>query len=1018
MKSVRKICLIIISCALLSLFAACNGTLSAPEDVFVDLENELSWSTVDGASIYTVEISSKNGDNLIELIKEEQQVNTYSFESRRTSVDLGNSNKFTLSEGDYIIKIKALGKTKGASDSDWSEAYEFHKEYETGCVYALINGGTEYEISRVGKASGAIVLEDFYRGKPVTQIAAQAFRNSVKITEVTLGSNVRSIGKNAFASCSKLEKVTLPESLVEIGESAFRACYSLKEINVPSGVKDIQYSTFAFCSSLGRVTLNEGLETIGEDAFASSVLITEITLPDSVKYVAGSAFSSGKALETVNFGAGVTEIGDYAFSRCDKLKKINFSANSSLEKLGSNAFSFCSELSGVVLPDGLQDIGEACFYGDTAMGEISIPETVAHVGVGAFERTGLYNASGEYVYADNWLVSYKAPLRDVISLGTEQIKEGTFAIADSVFALCQRLSEVRLPSSVEIVGNQAFAACPYLTKVIMPKVKAIGVSAFMSCEILNNVDFGDSLQTIERYAFYGCVSFDNNKYAPEDTLPDTVRKIGGMAFYDTLLWKNANNVVFCGKWAVGTVMYGVKDEIFGSWMSITSADLTVAENGKDKITCVGIADYTFLFQNKLRTIAGMEDVRYIGEGAFLGCEMLTTVTLSDDVRDIPDYAFAYCNNLTRFNAPERLRSVGKSAFYNCARLAYVELPDSTESIGAYAFSNCVNLTEFTIPSEVTEIKEFTFFGSRIKSITIPANVVKIGKKAFANFSSDVIGIGGLSSITFEEGVKEIGYAAFCYSSLTEIKLPDSLQTIEKSLFYGAWFLKEVEIGSGVTEIGDFAFYGSGLESVTVPENVNTIGAYAFANIADLKSVMLKGSLGYIKENAFYADGNATVFVEGARPDEGWTEGWNSSFLPEIYGCEFSPEGYLVSFTVTPENLKNARVVVKKFDEEDKAYYEEAFATINASGKKGYECVGFSTTPDATEAEYSASEALSAPEGTVLYAVWKEIVEDLPEPEQPDDSDNVADPSGDDDFMPLSGVYEFVPRAAIDALLNK
>ena len=111
------------------------------------------------ASAYTVEISTLDGSKLIDLVKEETSVNTYSFDSRRTTVELSNSNRFTLNEGDYIIKIKALGKTKGTSDSDWSEQYSFHKEYETGCKYVLINGGTEYEVNRVGKASGTIVIE-------------------------------------------------------------------------------------------------------------------------------------------------------------------------------------------------------------------------------------------------------------------------------------------------------------------------------------------------------------------------------------------------------------------------------------------------------------------------------------------------------------------------------------------------------------------------------------------------------------------------------------------------------------------------------------------------------------------------------------------------------------------------------------------------------------------------------------------------------------------------------------------
>ena len=97
------------------MFAACGGTLAAPADVSVDLENTLTWSAVTNASAYTVEISTLDGSKLIDLVKEETSVNTYSFDSRRTTVELSNSNRFTLNEGDYIIKIKAQAIPIGRS---------------------------------------------------------------------------------------------------------------------------------------------------------------------------------------------------------------------------------------------------------------------------------------------------------------------------------------------------------------------------------------------------------------------------------------------------------------------------------------------------------------------------------------------------------------------------------------------------------------------------------------------------------------------------------------------------------------------------------------------------------------------------------------------------------------------------------------------------------------------------------------------------------------------------------------
>ena len=51
---------------------------------------------------------------------------------------------------------------------------------------------------------------------------------------------------------------------------------------------------------------------------------------------------------------------------------------------------------------------------------------------------------------------------------------------------------------------------------------------------------------------------------------------------------------------------------------------------------------------------------------------------------------------------------------------------------------------------------------------------------------------------------------------------------------------------------------------------------------------------------------------------------------------------------------------------------------------GYECVGFTTVEGSDEVQYTLANALTAPEGTVLYAIWKEYVAPS-EPEQPSEN---------------------------------
>ena len=114
----------------------------------------------------------------------------------------------------------------------FSEIMYFHKYYETGCVDTLINNNSEYAITKVGKASGTFVIEDYYRNKAVTQIADAAFKGSTKVEGITIGSNVESIGENSFYNCSKLNNIIIPESVRTIGVAAFQNCKALTSLDL------------------------------------------------------------------------------------------------------------------------------------------------------------------------------------------------------------------------------------------------------------------------------------------------------------------------------------------------------------------------------------------------------------------------------------------------------------------------------------------------------------------------------------------------------------------------------------------------------------------------------------------------------------------------------------------------------------------------------------------------------------------------------------------------------------------
>ena len=290
---------------------------------------------------------------------------------------------------------------------------------------------------------------------------------------LTIPDGVTCIGRHAFLACSRLSSVSIPNSVSTIMDYAFEGCDndsifdtktipnvrivdgwivghddSLSGSLVVSGIRGIKDYAFDFCPNLTGVTLQEGLVHIGKGAFYNcNNIIGGLVIPDSVIAIGDSAFSGCGQLVSLEIGGRVVVIGDYAFLGCGFAGDIT--VPSSVKTIGSGAFDGCWSIESMIIGSGVTNIGERAFS-----------QCYANEFEVLHDNSAYKSESGLLLSKDGRrLVAIPGGLNSV------DIPEGVVEVA-SYADWSGLIREVRIPASVKLLGEGAFAACNNLTSVI------------------------------------------------------------------------------------------------------------------------------------------------------------------------------------------------------------------------------------------------------------------------------------------------------------------------------------------------------------------------------------------------------------------------------------------------------------------------------------------------------------------------------------------------------------------------
>ena len=125
-----------------------------------------------------------------------------------------------------------------------------------------------------------------------------------------------------------------------------------------------------------------------------------------------------------------------------------------------------------------------------------------------------------------------------------------------------------------------------------------------------------------------------------------------------------------------------------------------------------------------------DSVTCIDSDAFSGCSCLQEVQLGKGLESIGSYAFSDCVSLKSIDFPKSLLTIDYDAFRGCTSLKTVNFNDGLTTIGSYAFSECVSLTSVDFPNSLLTIENDAFSGSGLSNVILPDGIQTLEWRSF------------------------------------------------------------------------------------------------------------------------------------------------------------------------------------------------------------------------------------------------------------------------------------------------
>ena len=739
-------------------------------------------------------------------------------------------------------------------------------------TYVILSDGTVEIRSYTGHRS-YITIPDKIEGREVSSIGESAFEKQHGLRQVKLPKYLKKIQRNAFAGCSNLISMQIPDTVTIIGEKAFYDNVRLSSVSFGKDSELAEVRGFAFgnCGKLSTIDLPSKLAYIDGSAFFGATAMTSINVAGNNRnFVSSGGVLFNKTKSTlIAYPAGITnayelpditrKIDSYAFGYT-RLTEIDLK---NVTSIGEDAFAY-GKISGIVIPDSVTTMGSGAFRNSmisyvsigggldnipslafsccSYLGKVEIPENIREIGGEAFEKTSLC----EVRFSENGSLlsigpnSFDSCLIEILNFPDSLIK-----IEKGAFSNNLNLTTVTWgkESSLQSIGKDAFYRAVSLQAVVFPEnLQSIGEGAFSETASLQTVKFRENLQSIGSYAFSGS-GLENSV-----VIPASVTDLGEGAFS------------YCYHLSEIKVDAGNKTYIDYDGVVYTRGGDVIVEYPVGKT----LTEYTV-----------RDGVTTVGKSAFEGSGNLTYVGLPEGITVLGEKAFYACTGITSYTLPESLENIGPSALSCNYSLSFISIPDNVVQIGRYAFSNDMNLAYISIrdTSKMARIGFATFANTGVRAFRVPGNVSSVAQYAF-------VGCKNLSDVTFAANSRLESISAYFFEGCDSIQNitfenGSALKSIQAHGLEGMKELRNIDFGDAKLEnIDNYAFrYCQNLNELDIPNTLTNIGRFAFYKCTSLSSLAVPETLEHIGKYAFYGTNNCNLyFASETLPlylDENW-----------------------------------------------------------------------------------------------------------------------------------------------------